>query len=83
LERQAVPVPPSHPIPYGKGWSDEPVAGTKKPRPHPPCGPRNNAEASRCDEVSWSVVMRATDSGERMRSPFLVPPANSIETKDQ
>ena len=28
-------------------------------------------------------VMRATDSAERMRFPFPVPPASTMETNDQ
>ena len=83
LERHEVPVPPSQPMPHGRGWSDEPVAGTSRPRPQPPCSPRKSAEASRCDDVSRSVVIRATVAGERMRSPCPVPPANTIETNDQ
>ena len=48
LERQLVPVPPSQPMPLGRSWSGEPVAGTSRPRSPPPCSPRKSAAASRC-----------------------------------
>jgi hypothetical protein len=82
-ERQVVPVPPSQPTPQGNDSSAEPVAGTARPRPQLPWGPRNSALPSRWAGVSWSDVMRATESVESMRCPFPVPPASSMETKDQ
>jgi hypothetical protein len=83
LERQVVPVPPSHPMPHGNGRFDEPLAGTAIPGPHPPSSPRKRVEASRWNGVSRSVVISATAAGDRIRCPRRAPPASNMKTNDQ